>query len=90
MFAPSLSGLDLIEGTPVLDIKPYHPADALPVTPSSQTGASLGPGEAWKSGTSSSLLKVPAWLAAGEQAGGLSVKWTTQAQKQVNCVHNWS
>jgi tRNA-Thr(GGU) m(6)t(6)A37 methyltransferase TsaA len=25
-----LSSLDLIEGTPILDIKPYHPADALP------------------------------------------------------------
>jgi tRNA (Thr-GGU) A37 N-methylase len=25
-----LSGVDLIDGTPVLDIKPYHPADAMP------------------------------------------------------------
>ena len=23
------SGLDLIEGTPILDLKPYHPADSL-------------------------------------------------------------
>jgi tRNA-Thr(GGU) m(6)t(6)A37 methyltransferase TsaA len=25
-----ISGLDIIEGTPVLDIKPYHPADCVP------------------------------------------------------------
>jgi tRNA (Thr-GGU) A37 N-methylase len=25
-----LSGVDLIEGTPVLDVKPYHPADVIP------------------------------------------------------------
>jgi tRNA (adenine37-N6)-methyltransferase len=61
----NVSGLDLVDGTPVLDIKPYVPHyDSVPVSPSATTNLSSLP----LSATTSTPCSIPDWVSQGLSA----------------------
>lgn len=73
-FSLLLSGLDIVDGTPVLDVKPYVPHyDCVGYTPPSQSTTSLKiamdatslAAEAEDEGRSPSSVKVPHWVDSG-------------------------
>lgn len=62
-----VSGVDLIDGTPILDVKPYHPADCplpLPLTAMSQQQPSMPSSQQQMSAGSESQLRFPSWISS--------------------------
>jgi tRNA-Thr(GGU) m(6)t(6)A37 methyltransferase TsaA len=78
-----LSGIDLIDGTPIIDVKPYHSADVValptdltaapplksaPAMPTAAAAASVA-----STNYESDVLRLPAWVAGQAQMPSLKV-----------------
>lgn len=77
-----VSGIDVIDGTPILDIKPYIPAYDNPTIhlEAKSTGVS-GEGGSWTEATNS--VRVAPWLEA-PSITHLEVEFTTNAEEQLS------
>lgn len=77
-----VSGIDVIDGTPILDIKPYIPAYDNPTIhlEAKSTGGS-GEGGSWTEATDS--VRVAPWLES-PSVNHLDVEFTTNAEQQLS------
>ena len=97
-----ISGLDLVDGTPVLDIKPYVPhydsvgyygynynLDMTPFLPEESQSSSSSPNQIRSSTSSSDDVKLPDWVSEG-LAKRRPVQFTQHAQTQLQKImkHN--
>ena len=78
-----MAGLDLVDGTPVYDIKPYIPWDSLPlsVPPGAAPAAAAAAAKSSFSPTAVSAVVVPSWVTADSELS--AVTWTDEAEATV-------